>query len=151
MRLRHLAFLLVSSAALFAGGQQIVRVWTNYRDAAYFDRIGEYFGAVEHHSGRMVLRSQPEHRAGFYFLVRITEPKEVPAGSRWVLDVILPDHKHAKTFTFALPQGQTEPVVLLGLTGTDWPGPKVHPLAWHVRLADPEGRELLAKSSFLWE
>ena len=151
MRLRLLALLLASASGLLAGQQRIVRVWTDYHDAAYFVRIGEYFGAPEHHSGRLVLRSHPDDRAGFYFLVRITDPKAVPPGSRWVLDVIVPGHKKSNTYTYLLPRGQTEPVALLGVTGADWPGPTTHPLAWRVRLLDPAGHELLARASFLWE
>ena len=48
-----------------------------------------------------------------------------------------------------LPAGET--VFNVGLTGTDWVGPKVHPVAWKIEIVATDGRLLGVQKSFLWE
>ncbi len=37
-----------------------------------------------------------------------------------------------------------------GLTGADWPGPKVHPVAWKLEAVATDGTPLAVEKSFLW-
>ena len=39
----------------------------------------------------------------------------------------------------------------VGLTGDDWAGPKVHPVAWKIEVVTADGRVLGVAKSFLWE
>ena len=48
----------------------IVHVYTGWRTAASFKRISEYLDGKEHTGGEAVLRTHPDQRGGFYFLVR---------------------------------------------------------------------------------
>lgn len=145
------ALVALAAGAARAADAEFVRVWPSWRSAESFERIGEYFGRGEVPSGQIVVRTRPETRAGFYFLVRVKQPAAL-AGARFVVDVIRPDAPDAKTFSFtaAVPAG--EAVFQLGLTGADWPGgEKAQPVAWRLALLAADGRPLAEHKSFLWE
>jgi hypothetical protein len=142
---------LLSPVSGLAADVEIVHVFTGWRTAESFHRLSEYFGAKENNGGTRMLRSQPAERAGYYWLIRLKNPHASMAGAKFELQVISPISPEPKTFTFAadLPHGRC--VCQLGLTGSDWPGVKVRPDAWHLRLLAADGTTLLARESFLWE
>ncbi len=141
--------LLAAPAALPAADVTLVRVWPGWRAADSFSRLSEYFSGLENDGGQTVLRSQPAERGGYYFLVRTQTDAAVP-GARVELQVLLPGVEKPRTFTFpaALPAGSH--VTLAGLTGSDWPGAKTAPIAWHLAVLDPKGAVLATTQSFLW-
>jgi len=128
----------------------IARVFTSWRDAASFKRISEYFTGHENTGGITVLRTHPEQRTGFYFLVRAANhggPQVVKIN----LDVITPaDHK-AKAYVFSttLPAGDS--ILNVGLTAEDWPDDKANPIAWKLELVNAAGQILAGEKSYLWE
>ena len=139
------------SAALAKDGElTIVRVFTGWRDAASFKRIAEYFDGQEHTGGRIVLRTHPDQRAGYYFLVRTANPGAAQA-VKFSLLLSLPGEPKPKTvaFTADLPAGAA--VLDLGLTGADWPDAKTNPVAWKLDLLAADGRVLATEKSYLWE
>ncbi len=139
------------SLAASAGGTEFVRVWPGWRDAASFERIGEYFGQPENTGGETVLRTQADSRDGYYFLVRV-KSTEAATADRFELKVIRPDNPEAKTFTFPAKLAKTEAVFQLGVTGAEWPGGKpANPVAWRLALLAADGRVLAEHKSFLWE
>ena len=97
-----------------------------------------------------MLRTQPADRTGFYFLTRTNNPGPALGSVTFVLDVITPDSPQPKAYTFrtTLPAGSH--VFNLGLTGHDWAGETVQPVAWRLRLLNGQGEELAARQSFLW-
>ncbi|MDR2674358.1 MAG: hypothetical protein LBC18_05685 [Opitutaceae bacterium] len=131
---------------------ELVRLWPGYRAAGSFDRISEYFTNEENTGGQIILRTQPEERAGYYFLLRVKNASPL-AGARIGLELITAAAPRPKTHTFTLallPAGKQ--VLNIGVTGADWPaGPDAHPVAWRLRLLAADGRELLSKQSFLWD
>jgi len=134
-----------------AAEAEFVRVWPQWRDAASFDRIGEYFGGRENTAKQVVLRTHADARDGYYFLVRVKSTAAL-AGAKFELHVIRPDAPEPKIFSFptAAPAGGA--VFELGLTGADWPkGKDAHPVAWKLALLAADGRVLAAQTSFLWE
>lgn len=143
--------LLLCLLALSAVGHaaEVVRVWPGYRSAESFQTIGEFFGKKEYTGGRLVLRTQPENRNGYYFLTRIEKADAIPGATARV-QLIFAGSPLAKTYEFpvAIPEGKS--VLNLGITGSDWPGAGVKPLAWRVTLLRPDGSELLSEHSFLW-
>jgi hypothetical protein len=152
MRLVLLLALLLGCAGLSRADEiTFVRVWPGWRDAASFERISEYFTGKENPGSQVLLRSHPEIRAGFYFLARVTNPGLALAAAKVIVYVITPDSPKTKSFTFtaALPTGDT--VFNIGLTGADWAGEKVHPVAWKIEIVTTEGHSLGAAKSFLWE
>ncbi len=138
-------------ASLRAADVGFVRVWPGWRTEESFRRLSEYFGGKENTGGQIVLRTHADTRAGFYFLARVGNAGGALAGASFVLHLIAPDSAEPKVFAFpaAIPAGAT--VFNLGLTGADWPGPKVHPVAWKLELTSSKGRVLADQKSFLWE
>jgi hypothetical protein len=154
--LRRLSLLLVLVVGFVgpvarAADAEFLRVWPGWRDAEAFDRIGEYFGSREPGVGEVVLRTQPEQRAGYYFLARVKNAAPL-ATAKFELSVIRPDHPEPKLFTFPANVPAKETVFQLGLTGADWPaGKEANPVAWKIALVDGSGRVLAEHKSFLWE
>lgn len=158
MRLIAGFFLLVSltialpsiGSAKEGGEVEFVRVWPTWRATESFVRISEYFGGEENTGKETMLRTQPEDRTGFYFLTRTKNAGASLTGTKFVLEIIKPDSPLTKTYTFPaeLPGGGH--VFNLGLTGKDWAGKEVQPVAWRLRLLDADEHEIASKQSFLW-
>ena len=154
-RMRSLfAFILFTFAGLIsiqAAELEFVRVWPGWRNAASFDRISEYFTGEENTGREVVLRTHPEQRDGFYFLVRVSNSGDVQTGTKFVLQVIAPSSPDPKTTIFSANVPSRSKVFLLGLTGPDWPGADVHPVAWKLELRGADEQVLATAQSFLWE
>lgn len=155
MRLRGLVAFFVCFACFTApfvraAEREFVRVWPGWRDAETFDTISEYFTGREDAGRRVILRSQPDARAGFYYLVRVAESAESHPSSKFALHVFLPGTPDPKTFTFPTDVPARSTLFQIGLTGADWPGPEIHPVAWKLELLDAQGEVLASAQSFLW-
>ncbi|MBA3848543.1 MAG: hypothetical protein C0502_00925 [Opitutus sp.] len=151
--MRFLAlFLALASAASAASAAdlRIVRVYSGWRDAGSFKRISEYFTGRENTGGEIVVRTHPEQRAGYYFLVR-TRNTGAPFDGRFEFQVVLPNSPQPRAFRFpaAVPAG--EAVFHLGVTGADWPDSKTGAVAWKLDLRNAAGEPLAAQQSYLWE
>ncbi len=145
-----LIFSLLCAPALVASDLAIVRIHAGWRDAASFKRISEYFNGKENTGGEAVLRTHPDRRGGYYFLVRLANP-DAPRAVTARLQVITDTSAKPREFTFA-PQLRTGDTVFhLGLTGPDWPDAKADPVAWKLELVDPDGTILAVEKSYLWE
>jgi hypothetical protein len=147
------AFATADTRAAATTGQsdvRIVRVFTGWRDAASFKRISEYFTGRENTGGEVLIRSQPQERSGYYFLVR-TANSGAPFTGRFAFTVVLPGKPDAHTFAFTadVPTGQT--VFNFGLTGADWPGSTTTSSAWKLELRDATGTAVAIEKSYLWE
>ncbi len=127
-----------------------VRVWPNWVEADAFETISEYFTGREHTGGRIIQRSQPDTRAGFYFLTRVANTGSEIPNAKFALHVILPGNPEPKTFTFPLSLPSRSTIVQLGLTGSDWPDREVHPVAWKLDLLSATDELLATEQSFLW-
>ncbi len=156
MRLIAVILLLVSialpTAALAKGGSEVefVRVWPQWRDADSFLRISEYIGGKENTGRQTVLRSQPDNRDGFYFLVRARSGDAFYGEAKFVLEVITPDSARPKVYEFPTAITKRSQAFNVGLTGSDWAGEETHPVAWRLRLLNADGDELASQQSFLW-
>jgi hypothetical protein len=142
-----LLFTLVSLAR--AADVELTRVWPAWRSAESFERISEYFDGQENTGRHTVLRTQPNARAGYYFLIRAKAAAKT-TGTKFVLQIITPEAPEPKTHTFPITLGPKEAVFDIGLTGTDWAGRKTHAVAWRLSVVNAEGRELASQQSFLW-
>jgi len=143
---------LLPSTALANEGSEVefVRIWPQWRSDDSFLRISEYLSGEENTGRQTVLRSQPDDRDGFYFLVRVKGAHDQSGATKFVLEVITPDSAQAKVYNFPTAITKRSQVFNLGLTGSDWKGKKVHPVAWRLRLIADEDRELASQQSFLW-
>ena len=132
------------------GDLTIVRVYTGWRTVASFKRISEYLDGKENTGGEAVLRTHPDQRGGFYFLVRTTNPgpsRPVKAS----LEIITTANAKPVSYTFPAELKSGDTVFHLGLTDADWPDPKINPVAWKLDLLDADGRVLASEKSYLWE
>jgi len=144
-------FAFAAASVCAAADLTIVRVWPGYRTAASFDRISEYFGQAENAQAQLILRSQADKRAGYYFLVRVSNIGVTLPDAKIELQVITPFSPEPKTYLFSCTLPAKSNVLNLGLTGTDWPGkPKDEVVAWHLRLLSAAGTELANTQSHLW-
>jgi len=158
--MRLIVALLVFTSALLAlpsngsaqenTGVDFVRIWPSWREAESFVRISEYFGGKENTGRQTMLRTHPDERAGFYFLTRTRNKSAELTGAKFILELITPDSPYPKIFTFPTPVKAGQHVFNLGLTGRDWVGQAVQPIAWRLRLLSAEDRELATAQSFLW-
>ena len=149
--LRLLFVLCVAGAATAAPAPEfaLVRVWPGWKEAEDFTRLREYFGAAPDSGPRRVLRTSPDQRAGFYFLVR-TRGAAVPAAVL-ELAVLRPDGPEPVTHRFPAALRAGGEVLELGLTGDAWPGGKrAQPVAWRLRVLGAGDRLLAEERSFLW-
>jgi hypothetical protein len=145
-----LLFLLLGLGVASAADLTITRVYSGWRDAASFKRISEYFNGRENTGGEAVLRTHPGQRAGYYFLVRITNPGTArPVTAH--LQVITDAAAKPLDFRFNPELGAKDTVIHLGLTGPDWPEATTNPVAWKLDLTDAEGKLLATDKSYLWE
>jgi hypothetical protein len=143
-------FLLLGLCAASAADLTITRVYSGWRDAASFKRISEYFTGRENTGGQSVLRTHPEQRAGYYFLVRVANsgaPRKVTAR----LQVITDTAAKPVEFLFSPELDSGETVFHLGLTGADWPDATTNPVAWKLDLTDAGGQAPVSEQSYLWE
>lgn len=146
-----LALLVGSARGVLAAEVEFLRVWPGWRNAAAFDRIGEYFGGQENTGRNIALRTQPEPRDGYYFVVRVKTAAALN-GAKFELSVIRPDAPEPKVFSFPATVPARETLYQLGLTGSDWPGgEKANPVAWKLALVGSDGRVVAEHKSFLWE
>jgi hypothetical protein len=127
-----------------------VRVWPQWQDSNVFKRISEYFTGRENTSGLVIRRTHPGTRAGYYYLVRVRHPRVALPSARFVLHIIMPRSPDPEEYDFPVNSGPGEQVFELGLTGTDWPGKKTHPVAWRLELQSASGETLASAESFLW-
>jgi hypothetical protein len=131
------------------GELTIVRAFTGWRDAASFKRISEYFDGQENTGGQILVRSHPEQRAGYYFLLRTANPGAALA-VKLNLQLSMPGEAKPRTHTFSVQLPSGEAVLNLGLTGADWPDPKTNPVAWKLDVLADDGRALATEMSYLW-
>lgn len=148
-----LAAITLFSAACTAGAAdlQLKRVWPQWHDADSFQSLYEDHSGRELTGGWIVLRSQPGQRGGLYFLTRVENPGSKVPGATFVLRVISPESIEVREFSFpaVVPSGSR--LFEIGLTGKDWPGVRVQPVAWELELRAADGSVLARKVSFLWE
>jgi hypothetical protein len=125
----------------------------SYLQATHFIRVREYMTGAEHTGKQVVLRSDPETREGFYFiLVLDTKLHRLPPGCALIGEFYTPASPDLQTHHFALPSQRPKTrEILVGLTGSDWPfGADRMPSAWRFTVVDANGQPLGHKQSYLW-
>lgn len=153
--LRRISILL--SLFLFGcttGPIQIEHVRVYNKPENDFKHISEYFSGEESdHGYRLVLRTNPDIRAGLYFAVSFSQSlASLPNGSSAELDLIFERQDDTRTFHFPLPDNRSDKTVLyLGLTNPEEPKSGSQIMAWRVRIIDSDKKVLLKKDSYLWE
>jgi hypothetical protein len=150
LSLRIILGLLALTVAASASEITIVRTLPEWRSAASFKRVSEYFTGKENPSGTTILRTHPEQRSGFYFLVRAINPGATTA-TKINLQLVTPSEGKPKTYTFESTLEAGKNIFNIGLTGEDWIDPRANPVAWKIEFLSPDGRVLASDLSYLWE
>jgi hypothetical protein len=132
---------------------RIKEVKPRYMAESDFVRLREYYSGIESTGRRMILRSDPDVRAGYYFtLVLDTRIGKLPRGTRVEANVYTPFANEVQSFEFNLPRERPRTrEIFVGLTGEDWPDASLPPSAWQISVVTPRGRVLGTYQSFLWE
>lgn len=130
----------------------IQEIKPGYIEEKSFKRIGEYFTGREVTGNRMILRSIPEQRSGYYFtLILDKNIRKLPPDTLIIGEFFIPGSLDLQTHEWKLPAKRPcTKEILTGLTGKDWPGGSDAPSAWRFTIQGPEGDLLAEKRSFLW-
>ena len=131
---------------------EIEEIEPRYIETEQFKRISEYMTGREHIGDRVILRTQPEHRAGYYFiLVLDNNVRRLPNGTVVIGEFYAPHSLGKQTHEFTLPsQRASTDEIFIGLTGEDWPEKDGVPAAWRFTIKDANGSVLGEKQSYLW-
>lgn len=142
---------ILSAEALAKEGEvTVTRTYSGWRDAASFKRISEYFDGRENTGNQTVLRTHPEQRTGYYFLLRLANPG-VPVKVQFQLQLIEQGSPASRTTAFPAELKSGSGIFQLGLTGPEWQDAKSQPVAWHLQILGADGRVLASEKSYLWE
>jgi hypothetical protein len=147
---RLLLLLVLSAVSVLGADLTIVRTYTGWRDGASFKRISEYFTGQENTGKETVLRTHPEQRTGYYFLVRLANPGAAQK-VQFQLQLFQEGAPAPRTVAFPAELKAGSGVFQLGLTGPEWQDPRSHPVAWHLQILADDGRVLVSEKSYLWE
>ncbi len=131
----------------------IKRVTWRWIPERSFKRISEYLGGDENKGGRVIERTDPNRREGFYFIVSLHwKPGSlVLMGSTIDIEYVRTSLAEPAKKTFLIPDSAgTFPEIFLGLTEPEWADPQAAVTAWKVTLKDPLGNVIDSAQSFLW-
>jgi len=130
----------------------ILEIKPRYIDGATFVRIGEFLTGKENTGDRVIIRSKPEDRSGYYFTLVLDESvRRLPQGTVIVGEFYVPGQTQPISINFKMPPNRPKThEVFVGLTGSDWPDQEAVPGAWRFTIKDPNGKELGSEKSFLW-
>lgn len=131
---------------------EIEEIKPRYIETGQFKRISEYMTGKEYTGDRVILRSDPNARAGYYFtLVLGQDVRRLPKGTRIIGEFHTPQSVEVQTHEFTLPARLASThEIFVGLTGEDWPQAGGVPAAWRFTIKDANGAMLGQRKSYLW-
>lgn len=131
----------------------IVDIRPRYIPGEHFKRVSEYMTGREQLGKRILIRSDPEERSGYYFVLILDRHwRELPPGSYIVGEFYTPHSLELQTQRFEFPsQLPKNKELFIGLTGRDWPDPDAVPAAWQFTVKQANGKVLASRKSYLWK
>lgn len=131
---------------------EIEEIKPRYMEEEQFKRISEYLSGKEHTGDRVIIRSTPEVRDGYYFTLILDEKvRKLPKGTIIVGEFFTPGSVEKQTHEFVVPNKRPKTKeIFVGLTGEDWPQRGGTPAAWRFTIKDPNGAVLGEEQSYLW-
>jgi len=132
---------------------EIQTILPRYMKEQQFMRIGEYLTGAERQGDRVIVRTTPEVRDGFYFtLVLDQKLRRLPQGVIIEGEFLTAKSLDVQKHTFKLPNNRPNTrEIFVGLTGEDWPYGADHaPTAWRFTIKDANGQILGHTQSYLW-
>lgn len=130
----------------------IEEIKPRYIPEVNFIRVREYLTGAENLGRRIILRSDPESRDGYYFtLILNQKARDLPRGTVIIGEFHTPFSTELQTYEFRIPNKLPKTKeVFVGLTGKDWPDSDRVPSAWRFTINDANGERLAQKQSYLW-
>jgi hypothetical protein len=121
-----------------------------------FVRIQEYRTGTEYTGNRLIVRTDPKERDGFYFvLILDTKVRRLPQGTVIQGEFYSKAAPQKQRYDFPLPADRPKSKsIFLGLTGEAWPhsaDKDVVPSAWRFQIIGPNGEIFGEKASYLWD
>lgn len=130
----------------------IEEIKPRYMEDWQFKRLSEYWTGAEHQGKRVILRTDPTVRDGYYFTLILDEKvRQLPKGTVIVGEFYTPFSADVQRHEFKLPNKRPKTKeVFIGLTGADWPEPERIAGAWRFTIKNANGTVLGEKQSYLW-
>ena len=116
----------------FKGEPKISYVLNRYISDPQTRSIYEIITGEETTYGKLVIRTQPDKRAGMYFFVMFGyDPDDIALACTFELSVDSTGDSKTKTYKFTVPETHSVTrEIALGVTGSDWPGPDAKVNSW---------------------
>ena len=130
----------------------ILDIKPRYIEAEAFMRVGEYLTGKENLGNRVIVRTDRNERAGYYFVLILDgQVRDLPAGTYIEGEIYSPESLDAQEHTFKLPSKLPKNnEIFIGLTGEDWPNQSATPAAWRFTIKNSNGEVLATEKSYLW-
>lgn len=133
---------------------EIKEIVPRFMSDQQFKRIKEYRTGAEFTGDRVIIRTDPKVRDGYYFTLLLdTKVEYLPQGTVILGEFYTNNNLEKQEVIFRMPAKRPKTkTVFLGLTGENWPFKKGGhvPAAWKFTLIDPNEKELGQKQSYLW-
>jgi hypothetical protein len=135
---------------------EIVEILPRRMGTEQFIRIQEYRTGSEYTGKRLIIRTEPDQRGGFYFTLLLdAKVRKLPQGTRIIGEFYSKASPDKQSHTFELPADRPNTkAILVGLTGEAWPFGRdetIVPAAWKFQVIGPDGQSFGEKQSYLWE
>ncbi len=133
--------------------EEIKSVYHKPMTVESFQRISEFFDGAENPGRRLIVRSQPEARAGEYFVITLRENAAFhPEFAKIKIELFTNGSADKTEFVLPLPKKLPKTKeIFAGITGADWPNSETEILAWRLVIQDAKGNDIAEKESFLWK
>lgn len=130
----------------------ILNIKSRYIETEDFKRISEYMTGKENLGNRIILRTDTDQRAGYYFtLILDQKVRDLPAGTYIEGEFHTPMSLDVQAHTFELPSKLPKTKeIFVGLTGDDWTDKDAVPAAWRFTIKNSNGDVLATRKSYLW-
>ena len=131
---------------------KIVDIIPRYIKTEDFKRISEYMTGKENPGRRVIIRTEPKERDGFYFVLILNRNvRKLPPDAYIEGELYTSKSLDLQTRRFELPSIlPSTREIFIGLTGEDWPEEGDIPSAWRFTIKNSREEILAQKKSYLW-
>ena len=131
---------------------KIVEIVPRYIKTEAFKRVSEYMTGKENPGRRVIIRTNPRQRDGYYFILLLNHnvrklPPDAYIQGEFYTSKSLDLQTRRFEFPSILPSTRE---IFIGLTGDDWPEENETPSAWRFTIKNSRGEILAQKKSYLW-
>lgn len=131
---------------------EIVEIMPRYIETEDFKRISEYMTGKENPGRRVIIRTNPRQRDGYYFVLLLNRNvRKLPPDAYIQGELYTSKSLDRQTRRFRLPSIlPSTREIFIGLTGDDWPEKDDTPSAWRFTIKNSREEILAQKQSYLW-